>query len=149
MLGTHPVHGYRSHHLQLDGRIGEQYLVDGLVEQLSGIPVYLTPRSRRSMFYLTLPSNSSMNYCPNNTLTHYTTKLPKITNLDGAWEIGLAEIQYPHSWYSVKNNEAWLKVHFYKESEPQKHLVLLPGGYYSSAKRIPHRREKAHEGTQE
>jgi hypothetical protein len=37
--GTHPVHGYRSQHLQLDGRIGEQYLVDGLVEQLSGIPV--------------------------------------------------------------------------------------------------------------
>ena len=27
--GTHTVHGYRSHHLQLDGRIGEQYFVDG------------------------------------------------------------------------------------------------------------------------
>jgi hypothetical protein len=57
-------------------------------------------------------------------------------DLDGAWEIGLAEIQYPHSWYNVKNKEAWLKVHFYKESELQKHLVLLPDGYYSSAKRI-------------
>jgi hypothetical protein len=32
---------------------------------------YQIPRSRRSMFYLPLPSNSSMNYCPNNTLTHY------------------------------------------------------------------------------
>ena len=41
MSGTHPVHEYRSQHLQLDGRIGEQYLVDGLVEQLSGIPVTL------------------------------------------------------------------------------------------------------------
>jgi hypothetical protein len=57
-------------------------------------------------------------------------------DLDGAWEIGLAEIQYPRSWYNVKNNEAWLKVHFYKESELQKRLVLLPDGYYSSAKRI-------------
>jgi hypothetical protein len=37
----------------------------------------------RSMFYLTLPSNSSMNYCANNTLTLYTTKFPKITDLDG------------------------------------------------------------------
>jgi hypothetical protein len=90
-----------------------------------------------------------MNYCASNTLTHYTTKFPKITDLDGTWEIGLAEIQYPHSWYSVKNNEAWLKVHFYKESELQKHLVLLPDAYYSSAKMIPHRGEKAHEGTQE
>jgi hypothetical protein len=57
-------------------------------------------------------------------------------DLDGTREIGLAEIQYPHSWYNVKNNEAWLKVHFYKESELQKRLVLLPDGYYSSAKRI-------------
>ena len=40
------------------------------------------------------------------------------------------------SWYNVKNKEAWLKVHFYKKSEIQKHLVLLPDGYYSSAKRI-------------
>ena len=90
-----------------------------------------------------------MNYFPNNTLTHYTTKLPEITDLDGAWKIGLAEIQYTHSWYSVMNNEAWLKVHFYNESELQKHLVLLLDWYYSSAKRIPHREEKANEGTQE
>jgi hypothetical protein len=57
-------------------------------------------------------------------------------DLDGAWEIRLAEIQYPHSWYNIKNNEAWLKVHLYKESQLQKHLVLLPDGYNSSAKRI-------------
>ena len=88
------------------------------------------------MFYLTLPSNSSMNYISNNTLTHYSTKLPEIMDLDGAWEIRLAEIQYPHSWYNIKNNEAWLKVHLYKESQLQKHLVLLPDGYNSSAKRI-------------
>jgi hypothetical protein len=36
----------------------------------------------------------------------------------------------------LQNKEAWLKVHFYKESELQKQLVLLPDGYYSSAKRI-------------
>jgi hypothetical protein len=41
-----------------------------------------------------------MNYCANNTLIHYTTKFPKITDLDGTWEIGLAEIQYPHSIWS-------------------------------------------------
>ena len=64
-----------------------------------------------NMFYLTLPRK----------------KLPKIMELDGTWEIGLAEIQY---------KEAWLKVHFYRESELQKQLVLLPDGYSSSAKRI-------------
>jgi predicted glycosyltransferase involved in capsule biosynthesis len=49
-------------------------------------------------------------------------------DLDGAWEIGLAEIKYAHSWHNVKNSEAWLKVPFYKESKLQKHLVLLPDG---------------------
>jgi hypothetical protein len=29
-------------------------------------------------------------------------------DLDGTWQIGLAEIHYPHSWYNVKNKEAWL-----------------------------------------
>ena len=62
------------------------------------------------------------------TLILYTVIVVNIQNL--------AEIQYPNSWYNVKNKEAWLKVHFYKESELQKHLVLLPDGYYSSAKRI-------------
>ena len=50
-----------------------------------------------------------MNYFPNNTLTHYTTKLPKIMDLDGAWGIGLTEIQYPHSWYNVKNKGSLLQ----------------------------------------
>jgi hypothetical protein len=31
-------------------------------------------------------------------------------DLDGSWEIGLAEIQYPHSWYDIKKGEAWLHV---------------------------------------
>ena len=89
-----------------------------------------------------------MNYCASNTLTHYTTKFPKITDLDGTWEIGLTEIQYPHSWNSVKNNEAWLKVHFYKL---QMYLVLLPDGYDSSAKSIIKIIEvkKTQDGTQE
>jgi hypothetical protein len=54
------------------------------------------------MFYLTLPSNSSMDYIPDNTLTNFTTRLPQMMDLDGSWEIGLAEIQYPHSWYNIK-----------------------------------------------
>ena len=38
--GTHSVHGYRSQHLQLDGQIGEQYLVDALLSSCLG---YLLP----------------------------------------------------------------------------------------------------------
>ena len=34
-------------------------------------------------------------------MSEYVTKLPKEINLEGDWEVGLAEISYPHSWYSV------------------------------------------------
>ena len=44
------------------------------------------------MFYLTLPSNSSMNYYPDNTLAHYTTALAQEVDLSGRWEVGLSEI---------------------------------------------------------
>jgi hypothetical protein len=43
-----------------------------------------------------------MDYFPDNTLTHFTTRLPQMKDLDRSWEIGLAEIQYPYSWYNIK-----------------------------------------------
>jgi hypothetical protein len=54
-----------------------------------------------SDFYLTLPSNSSMQYYPDNTLARYTTMLPNCIDLKGDWEVGLVEIQYPHNWYNI------------------------------------------------
>ena len=61
-------------------------------------------------FYLTLPSNSSLEYFPDNTLTHFITKLPRTIDLDGGWEVGLAEIQYPHTWYNVRENDGWMVI---------------------------------------
>jgi len=46
-------------------------------------------------FTLTLPSNSSMNYYPNNTASLYTTKLNEVIKLDGNWEVGLLEASFP------------------------------------------------------
>jgi hypothetical protein len=46
-------------------------------------------------FYLTLPSNSSMQYFPNNTLSNYITKLSNTVELNGKYVIGLLEIMYP------------------------------------------------------
>ena len=54
-----------------------------------------------SEFYLTLPSNSSMEYYPENTLTSFTTRLPNSISLEGDWDVGLVEIQYPHNWYNI------------------------------------------------
>ena len=52
-------------------------------------------------FYLTLPSNSSMNYYPTNTLTRFTTRLQQTVSLSDEWEVGLAEISFPKSWYTI------------------------------------------------
>lgn len=63
-----------------------------------------------SDFYLTLPSNASMDTHPDNTLTHYVTTLPKRILLRGQWECGLVEVQYPHSWYNIVGDEAGFAV---------------------------------------
>ena len=59
-------------------------------------------------FYLTLPSNSSIDTYPENSLAHYFTALPKRLSLDGEWECGLSEIHYTRSWHNV--NECTIDV---------------------------------------
>lgn len=46
-------------------------------------------------FYMVLPSNSSMNYYPDNVTTRYTTHLPQRMSLHGSWAVSLAEIHIP------------------------------------------------------
>lgn len=56
-----------------------------------------------NQFYLHLPSDSSMCVYPDNTVAKYTTKLAKTIELDGIWEVGLAEILYPTDYYNIDN----------------------------------------------
>ena len=58
-------------------------------------------------FYMTLPSNASMKMYPDNTLAHYITDLPRLIDMTGEWECGLAEIQYPHTWYNIGMYDTW------------------------------------------
>ena len=79
-----------------------------------------------SDFYLVLPSNSSMDIHPNNTLAQYITNLPRRISLYGEWECGLTEIHYPHDWYNVRNARMVV------EHEESVHNVYLDDGYYDS-----------------
>ena len=49
-------------------------------------------------FYVTLFSNASQNEFPNNTLTHFTTKLKNPIRLEGNYEVALSEIMFPKNW---------------------------------------------------
>ena len=60
-----------------------------------------------SRFYLTLPSNSSMKYYPENTVAQFTTKLNNMIELDGDWEVGLAEISVPSKVENAFNDECY------------------------------------------
>ena len=82
-------------------------------------------------FYLTLPSNASIKTYPDNTLAHYITDLPQRIDLSGEWECGLAEIQYPHTWYNIGVKDTWM---FLSEMIP---MSLTPSakisaGYYNT-----------------
>lgn len=74
----------------------------------------------KNNFYITLPSNSSMEYYPSNTLAKYTTKLHRRIVLDNAdWEVALVEMQYPTLFETVtENKDMWIQ-----------YSVKLEGGY--------------------
>jgi len=65
--------------------------------------------SRR--FYLTLPSNASMNLFPDNTAAQYTIKLPRPITLDGGdWEVALTELSVPAIFENIKHNTCHIQL---------------------------------------
>ena len=74
---------------------------------------FLHLRSSMShQFYIALPSDSSMKCYPENTVAKFTTKLPQPISLEGEYEVGLAEIIYPQTWYNIRNidGEYWIAI---------------------------------------
>lgn len=63
-------------------------------------------------FYITLVSDSSMSYFPENKISHFITRLPIPIELKGEWEVGMVEFVYPHTWYNIneQNNLFGFKV---------------------------------------
>ena len=83
----------------------------------------------REQFYLTLPSNSSFKNYPENTLSEYTTQLSRTIQLDGEWEVALAEIQYPRTWNNVRHKQNW--IYCKKSKDPFWNAEKIPQGFYS------------------
>ena len=72
-----------------------------------------------------------MDFYPNNTLANYTSKLPQLFDLNGEWEVGLSEIQYPISWFNLSKHEAKI----FKKLDEQKIMADIspPEGLYDTA----------------
>ena len=77
-----------------------------------------------------------MHYYPDNTITHYTTRLENALTLSGDWEVGLVEIQYQHTWYNLELMEGRVLYYHSFEREGQTKLlqdmVQVPAGYYET-----------------
>lgn len=86
--------------------------------------------------YLTLPSNSSHRFFPGNTLANFITQLPRTINMeDGSWEVGLSEIQYPHTWYNVTKTDGWILIQT-SEDVPVYKCELKEGQYKDASQLI-------------
>ena len=64
-----------------------------------------------SELYVTLPSNSSVQCFPDNKTSNFLTKLPRTLQLDREWEVGLVEIDYPHTWYNIREEKNSVEIY--------------------------------------
>ena len=85
--------------------------------------------------YVTLPSNSSSAYYPDNTLSDFTTKLFKPIDLTGEWEVALTEISFPHSFYNI--TEPFNRILYSGNGSTRKVKTFnIPSGYYHDLKEL-------------
>ncbi|MED5363039.1 MAG: chromo domain-containing protein, partial [Bacteroidota bacterium] len=92
--------------------------------------VFISIKMSNEQFYLTLPSNSSFQYHPNNTVAEYTTQLPRAIQLDGEWEVALVEIHYPRTWNNLRSKKS--RILYMKDGKPPILNCEVPPGYYST-----------------
>ena len=83
-----------------------------------------------SQFYVTLPSNSSEEYYGIQPLCNYRTRLAKPVDLNvDEWEVGLAEIIYPHTWKNM--TDITFRVKMIEDDRWQRKVVTIPGALYN------------------
>jgi hypothetical protein len=76
-----------------------------------------------------------MNYFPNNTVSHYTTKLATpLSFLNGAYEIGMSDFQYVNSWNNIRNGEGFMVLE--QLSNDIQFTATLKNGYYHTPKNL-------------
>ncbi|KAF7644741.1 hypothetical protein LDENG_00216670 [Lucifuga dentata] len=88
-------------------------------------------------FYVTLPSNASKDVFKNNTSSSYTVDLAKAIELNGEWVVGLCEVIYPHSWYTLPRDLSYFELN--KTMDEPQPLVIQKfgwGGYYDKPKEL-------------
>ena len=87
-------------------------------------------------FYLTLPSDSSLQYFPDDTVSKFKTRLENPISLSGSWEVGLFEVQYVRSWYTIGAKDGGFRYDRFDNEDHEVASLYVPEGYYSSIEEI-------------
>ena len=89
-------------------------------------------------FYVTLPSDASLDHFASNNAAEWTTKLKKPVTLTGPWEVSVCEIQYVNSLFNIGEPQRIL-VHTIVDFEKQE--PGLPSKMVEEHKRYYYRLE--------
>ena len=74
-----------------------------------------------------------MSVFPENKTSDFNVHLPKSVTLEGSWKCGLAEIQYPRSWYTMlRSLDHWVQC----RQDNIDIIVFLPLGYYQNPRDV-------------
>ena len=84
---------------------------------------------RTKPFFLTLPSNSCLDIFPSNTVANFKVKLPESISLTGDWEVALVEIQYAHTWSTIRQG---VQQTFIYNVENKQNTAIVDSGHYDS-----------------
>ena len=85
-------------------------------------------------FYMTVPSNASMDIFSNNTLANFRIQLPRRLYLNQRYEVALVEMQYPLRWETFSESSSYL-LQCRLPVERDRFIVkktAIPEGYYKS-----------------
>lgn len=81
----------------------------------------------RSSFHIILPSNASTKIFPSNKPQCFKVKLPERIELEGNWEVGLQELQYPHSFNNFEASKSKIS---YIDDKGQEHRIQLQSTHF-------------------
>ena len=79
-----------------------------------------------------------MQYFPDNKTSNFVTKLSRTLQPDGEWEVGLAEIVHPQSWYNIRKGKNSVEIY----APDNLHLVFqtvkysIQAGYYEKVQGV-------------
>lgn len=78
-------------------------------------------------FYVTLVSNSSLEYYPENKTNSFTAQLPQYITLNGEWSVAVVEIQYPFTLFNVTKDNNKIILNY---NGDKKTVMEITPGYY-------------------